>query len=59
MYNKKNNIEELHQKQIQRIDSGIIHLMDLSEMARFKKIEISTSFGEEFFKKIKNYINLE
>lgn len=52
-------LEEANKKQVQRIDQGLIYLINLTEITRFKNIQMKNSFADEFFKKMKNYINLE
>ena len=50
------NDELLEKKQyIDRIDSSLVSLINLTEMTRLKNINIKTSFADEFFNKIQNY----
>lgn len=46
-------------KQVERIDQGLTHLINLSEITRFKNIPMRNSFAEEFFTKMQHYINIE
>lgn len=56
---EKEKSEDTNKKQIERIDQGIIELINLTEITRFKNIKLKNSFADEFFKKMKNYINLQ
>jgi hypothetical protein len=54
----KEKLEDANKK-VERIDKGITFLINLTEITRFKNIPMRNSFADEFFKKMKNYINLE
>ena len=57
MSGKEKSIET--KKQIERIDKAITGLITLSEITRFKNIPMKNSFADEFFKNLKNYINIK
>lgn len=50
--------KEIQKNEIKRINSAILSLINLSELVRFKNVEIKTTFCNEFFKKMKNYIRI-